>query len=68
MDTDLFLQNLRDLPLEEGRVYIQDHIAELFDYTTIGEWLADEALRLLAGWGMRSTGEWRSSSGCTPAV
>ncbi len=47
MDTDLFLQNLRDLPLEEGRVYIQDHIAELFDYTTIGEWLADEALRLL---------------------
>src|SRR5436305_3885759 len=47
MDTDLFLQNLRDLPLDEGRVYIQEHIAELFDYTTIGEWLADEALRLL---------------------
>src|SRR2546429_5505388 len=47
MDTDLFLQNLRDLPLDEGRVYIQEHIAELFDYTTIGEWVADEALRLL---------------------
>jgi hypothetical protein len=30
--------------------------------------LGPGALRLLAGWGMRSTGERRSSSGCTPAV
>ena len=47
MDTDLFLRNLRDLSLEEGKVYIQEHILELSDHQTVGEWLADEALRLL---------------------
>jgi tetratricopeptide (TPR) repeat protein len=47
MDTDLFLQNLRDLSLEEGKVYIQDHIDELSDYAAVGNLLADEALRLL---------------------
>ncbi len=47
MDTDLFLQNLRDLPLEEGRACIQEHIAELSDHAAIGNLLADEALRLL---------------------
>jgi CHAT domain-containing protein len=47
MDTELFLQNLRDLPLEEGRAYIQEHIAELSDHAAIGNLLADEALRLL---------------------
>ncbi len=47
MDTDLFLQNLRDLPLEEGRAFIQEHIAELSDHGATGTLLADEALRLL---------------------
>jgi tetratricopeptide (TPR) repeat protein len=47
MDTELLLQNLRDLPLEEGRACIQEHIAELSDHAAIGNLLADEALRLL---------------------
>src|SRR6266436_530413 len=47
MDTELFLQYLRDHTLEEGRAYIQEHIAELSDHAAIGELLADEALRLL---------------------
>ncbi len=47
MDTDLFLQHLRDLPLEEGRTYIQEHILELSDHAAIGNLLADEALHLL---------------------
>ena len=47
MEREPFLQNLRDHTLEEGRTYLQEHIAELSNHTTIGEWLADEALRLL---------------------
>ncbi len=47
MDTELFLQNLRDLPLEEGKVYIQEHIAELSDHAAVGNLLEDEALRVL---------------------
>lgn len=47
MDRELFLPYLRDHSLEEGRAYIQEHIAELSDHKTIGEWLADEALHLL---------------------
>src|SRR6266849_10313588 len=47
MDTELFLQYLRDHTLEEGRAYIQEHTAELSDHAAIGELLADEALRLL---------------------
>src|SRR5260370_26408084 len=47
MDAELFLQYLRDHTLEEGRGYIQEHIAELADHQAIGELLADEALRLL---------------------
>ncbi len=47
LDTDLFLQNLRDLSLEEGKVYIQEHIDELADHAAVGNLLADEALRLL---------------------
>jgi len=47
MDNDLFLQHLRELPLEEGKAYIQEHIEELADHTVIGNLLADEALRLL---------------------
>src|SRR6266567_5383747 len=47
MDTDLFLQNLRDLSLEEGKAYIQEHIDELSDHASVGNVIADEALRLL---------------------
>src|SRR6266705_2807692 len=47
MDTDLLLQNLRDLSLEEGKAYIQEHIDELSDNASVGNVLADEALRLL---------------------
>src|SRR5438105_932322 len=47
MDTDLFLQSLRDLSLEEGRAYIQEHSAELSEHAAIGNLLAGEALRLL---------------------
>src|SRR6266581_4366313 len=47
MDTDLFLQHLRNLSLEEGKAYIQEHIDELSDYAALGNVLADEALRLL---------------------
>ncbi len=47
MDNALFLQHLHDLSLEEGRAYIQEHIAELTDYDAIGNLLADEALAKL---------------------
>ncbi len=47
MDNELFLQRLRDLSLEEGRIYIQEHIEELADHAAIGNVLADEALRVL---------------------
>lgn len=47
MDTDLFLQRLRELPLEEARVYIREHIEELSDHKAIGELLAEEALHIL---------------------
>ena len=47
MDTNLFLHYFRDHTLEEGRVYIQEHIAELTDHKFIGELLEEEALRIL---------------------
>ena len=47
MEPDLFLQHLRDHPLEEGRAYIQEHIAELSDHKAISKLLEDEALRVL---------------------
>lgn len=47
MEPDLFLQQLRDLPIEKGRAYIQEHIEELSDHNAIGELLAEEALRVL---------------------
>lgn len=47
MDKELFFQLLRDLPLEEGRAYLREHITELANYATVGNLLADEALRLL---------------------
>ncbi|HZS76035.1 MAG TPA: CHAT domain-containing protein [Ktedonobacteraceae bacterium] len=47
MDTTLFLQHLREASLEEGRAYLNAHLAELSDATTIGDLLADEALKYL---------------------
>jgi tetratricopeptide (TPR) repeat protein len=47
MDTTLFLQHLHDVSLEEGRAYIQAHIAELADHDAIGSLLAEDALRQL---------------------
>jgi len=47
MDSDLFLQQLRDLSVEDGRAYIQTHAAELEDHATFGNLLADEALAQL---------------------
>src|SRR2546429_7597065 len=47
MDSDLFLQQLRDLRLENGRAYIQAHAAELEDHAAFGNLLADEALAQL---------------------
>ena|SRR2546423_7371450 len=47
MDNALFVQHLRDVSLEDGRAYIQEHIAELTDHDAISNLLADEALAKL---------------------
>lgn len=47
MDDTLFLQQLRDLSLEDGQAFIQAHAAELEDHAVFGELLADEALNQL---------------------
>jgi CHAT domain-containing protein len=47
MESDVLLQNLRELSLEDGRIYIQHSIAELSDHAAIGNLLADEALNQL---------------------
>jgi CHAT domain-containing protein/tetratricopeptide (TPR) repeat protein len=47
MDNDLFLQHLRDLPLEEGMAYLQAHVDELTDHAAIAALIADEALHQL---------------------
>jgi len=47
MDNTLFLQHLRNVGLEEGRAYLQEHSAELADHDAIGALLADEALTQL---------------------
>src|SRR6266700_4865072 len=47
MDNDLFLQHLRELSLEDGKAYIQEHIEELADHAAVGELLAEEALNQL---------------------
>jgi hypothetical protein len=43
MDNELFLQYLRQHSLEEGRAYIQAHVAELTDYAAIGVLIKDES-------------------------
>ncbi|HJT57528.1 MAG TPA: CHAT domain-containing protein, partial [Ktedonobacteraceae bacterium] len=45
MDNALFLQRLRELSLEDGRIYLQEQIAELSDHAAIGNLIKDEALR-----------------------
>src|SRR2546421_5231384 len=47
MDSDLFLQQLHGLSLEDGRAYIKAHAAELEDHAAFGNLLADEALAQL---------------------
>jgi CHAT domain-containing protein len=47
MDNDLFLQHLRDLPLEEGIACIQAHTDDLMDHAAIAVLIADEALHQL---------------------
>ena len=47
MDNNLFLQQLRDLSLEDGQAFIQEHAAELADHAVFGDLLADEALNQL---------------------
>ncbi len=43
MDEQAFLQYLCDLSLEEGRIFIQEHAAELSDYAAMGTLISDEA-------------------------
>ena len=45
MNEQEFLQQLRDLPIEQGRAYIEQHIAELTDHAAIGQLIRDESLR-----------------------
>lgn len=45
MDTDLFLQRLRELPVEEGRQFIREDATEITDYHAIGKLIKVEALR-----------------------
>jgi CHAT domain-containing protein len=47
MDPDLFMQQVRDLPIEEGRAYIREHIEALANHQATGEAMAEEALRVL---------------------
>src|SRR5260370_25269752 len=47
MDNELFLQRLRELSLEDGKVYIQEHMEELVDHTGVGVLIAGEARRQL---------------------
>ena len=44
MDNELFLQQLRELPLEEGYIYIRQHSGELADCAAFISLLKEEAL------------------------
>jgi CHAT domain-containing protein len=44
MDDALFLQELRDLSLEDGRVYIQLHAKELADHAAVGVLMSEDIL------------------------
>src|SRR5260221_12349364 len=45
MDNDLFLQHLRELSLEDGKAYIQEHVEELADHAAVGVLIKDESQR-----------------------
>jgi CHAT domain-containing protein len=45
MDNDLFLQHLRELSLEDGKAYIQEHIEELAEHAAVGVLIKDESQR-----------------------
>jgi CHAT domain-containing protein len=47
METEQYLQYLRDHTLEEGRAYIQTHASEKADYASFGDLFDDEALKQL---------------------
>jgi len=47
MDNNLFLEQLRELSLEEGKAYIQEHAAEIEEDGAVGKMLADEGRSLL---------------------
>src|ERR1700693_4563152 len=47
MDEQQFIQTLHDFSLEEGKTYIQEHIAELSDSSAISALLENEALNQL---------------------
>lgn len=47
MDTDLFLQRLRDLPLEEGKALVQEYVQEPQDFQAFGALLGSDALKQL---------------------
>src|SRR6266567_6348229 len=47
MDNTVFLSQLRESSLEEGRAFIEAHLDELTDHATIGVLMADEALKQL---------------------
>ena len=47
MDEHQFIQTLHDVSLEEGKAYIQEHIAELSDSSAISALLENEALNQL---------------------
>ena len=44
MEDALFLQQLRDLSLEDGRAYIQAHTAELTDHAAFGVLMSEDIL------------------------
>src|SRR5713101_8009351 len=47
MDTDLFLQRLRDLSLEEGKALLQEYVQEPQDFQAFGALLGSDALKQL---------------------
>ena len=45
MDEQQFLQTLRSLSLEDGKSYMQEHIAEFSDVSALSVLLEQEALK-----------------------
>ncbi len=47
MDKEQLLQHLRELPPDEGRAYLREHVTDPDHYDVVGNWLEEEALHLL---------------------